>query len=136
MKIQTTRLIKEARALLLPWCVACLAGILPLTHPPRWMAGFNELGFFFGIPLLAVLPFGNEFQYGTLSLLLSQPVDRMVIWREKMGVTVVAVLTASLIFSFSWWMAAIQVEPHIVALVALGVIVSITSANYWTLTAK
>jgi hypothetical protein len=44
---------------------------------------------------LAVLPLGNEFQHRTLPLLLSQPAERMRIWAEKMGITLVAVLGGS-----------------------------------------
>ena len=136
MTFQATRIMKEARAVFLPWCVVCLAGLLPLIHLTRWTEGFTVFGFFFGMPILATLSFGNEFQYGTLPLLLSQPVDRMVIWREKMGITVVAVLSASVFFLIGWRMGAIHLEPPHVALAAVAVIASISSANYWTLTAR
>ena len=62
---------------------------------------YSGLAFLLGIPLLATLPFGNEFQNRTFSLLLSQPVSRMEIWREKLSVTVIAVLSAVLVFSLA-----------------------------------
>ena len=38
--------------------------------------------------------FGNEFQYRTFSLLLSQPIARSVVWREKMLVLGAGILAS------------------------------------------
>src|SRR5688572_9965214 len=113
MNSRTTRMMKEARALFWPWCAVTFVGVLPLvlqeSHSGvhgilyvtvREMIG--RTGFFGGILLLATLSLGNEFQHRTLSLLLSQPIDRMQIWGEKLSVTIVAVLSAALAFYHGW----------------------------------
>ena len=84
--MNATRILKEARPLLWPWCAVALAGALPLVYPLDWIALIYLVGFF-AIPLLATLSLGSEFQDGTFSLLLSQPVGRMGIWGEKLSVT-------------------------------------------------
>ena len=74
MNALTTRILKEARPLLWPWC----AGALPLVY----RLGQTQLIWMIGllvVPLLATIPLGNEFQHRTLSLLLSQPIGRMTI---------------------------------------------------------
>src|ERR1019366_294267 len=102
MNAKATRILKEARPLFWPWCAVVIAGVLPLVHPLHSMRWISLIGFYLGIPLLATLPLGNEFQHRTLSLLLSQPVRRMEIWGEKLSVTVVAVLSAVLVFAIAW----------------------------------
>src|SRR5437867_4184177 len=98
MNAKTTRILKEARALFWPWCAVMVAGALPLVwHESDNWIGHNIIEFspilcVCGIVLLATLPFGNEFQHRTLSLLLSQPVSRMEIWGEKLSVTFIAIL--------------------------------------------
>jgi len=79
MNAKTTRILKEARPLLWPWCAVAIAGVLPLFQPLHSIADISSIGFFLGIPLLATLSLGNEFQHRTLSILLTQPVDRMEI---------------------------------------------------------
>ena len=91
------RMYKEARPLFWPWCAVVCAGAVPLLHPPYPLAEISGLGFLLGMPLLAALPFGNEFQNRTFSLLLSQPISRMEIWREKLSITAIVVFTADLI---------------------------------------
>ena len=98
MSAKTTRMLKEARPLFWPWCAVILAGVLPLAHQPQLIGWISPIGFFLGIPLLAAIPFGDEFQHRTLSLLLSQPIGRMEIWGEKLSVTVLAVVSAALVF--------------------------------------
>src|SRR5271157_3589231 len=97
MNARTTRLLKETHPLLWPWCAVALAGALPLVYPLGWTPLIYLIGFFV-VPVLATLSLGNEFQHRTLSLLLSQPVGRTRIWGEKLGVTVVAVASAILVF--------------------------------------
>ena len=102
MNAKTTRILKEARPLLWPWCAVVLAGVLPLLPSLRSVGWIGLAGFFVGIPLLAALPLGEEFQHRTFSLLLSQPIGRIEIWRVKMSAAIVAVLTTSLVLSLSW----------------------------------
>jgi hypothetical protein len=97
--------------------------------------GMSLMGWSVGLPLLATLPLGNEFQHRTLSLLLTQPVDRMEIWREKLSVTVVAVLSAALVL-FLVWRVAGQLDPLESVVVGAWVIAIIASAPFWTLFAR
>ncbi len=146
MNAKTTRILKEARALLWPWCAVTIAGVLPLVHHqsgshggwtgwPLVHEGIPVLGFFAGIPLLATLSLGNEFQHRTVSLLLTQPVSRTKIWGEKLSVTIVAVLSAALVFCYSW-RSAFQQNPKLWVFAGAYVITIIASATFWTLFAR
>src|SRR5579864_1001882 len=97
MTARTMRVLKEARPLAWPWCAVIVAGVLPLVQPYHPIAEIGPIMCLLGIPLLASLALGNEFQHRTFSLLLSQPVDRMAIWGEKVGVTMVAVISAAVV---------------------------------------
>jgi len=110
MSAQTIQLRKEARQLLFPWTVTIFAGFLSLLNLQRAEHSWSPIdllnwivpiGCFFAIPLLAALPLGGEFQQGTFTLLLAQPVDRQNLWRQKMVITVAAVLPATILFLFS-----------------------------------
>ena len=88
-----------------------------------------------GIPLLATLPMGNEFQHRTLPLLLSQPISRMKIWSEKLSVTIVAVVSVALVFCIAG-RSALQQNPNL-WLIAGALMISMTaSAIFWTLVAR
>jgi hypothetical protein len=134
--MNTKRILKEARPLFWPWCAVILAGVIPLVrslHSIEWISLF---GFFLGIPLLATLSLGNEFQHRTLSLLLSQPVGRMEIWGEKLSVTVVAVLSAVLVFSLALRATSFQPGRMEVAFAGGWIVATIASATFWTLIAR
>jgi ABC-type transport system involved in multi-copper enzyme maturation permease subunit len=133
MTAKNTRILKEARPLFWPWCAVALAGAVPLVRPLHSLEWISPIGLFLGIPLLATLSLGNEFQHRTLSLLLSQPVGRMEIWGEKMSVTLVAVLSAVLVFSLSLRAAPFQPDPQNLALAGAWIIATIASATFWTL---
>lgn len=86
------RLIKETRALL-----PIFAGTLPLIVVPQLIWPPEGFGFFaLGVAcvMMAGSSFGSEFQHRTLSLLLSQPIPRSVIWREKMMVLGAGMMTS------------------------------------------
>jgi hypothetical protein len=109
MSAQTIQLRKEARQLLFPWAVTIFAGFLSLLNLRRTEHSWSPIdllnwivpiGCFFAIPLLATLPLGGEFQQGTFTLLLAQPVDRQNLWRQKMVITEAAVLPATILFVF------------------------------------
>lgn len=136
MTAQTTRILKEARPLFWPWCAVALAGALPLVYPVYWVLFMWMIGNLLGIPLLASLPFGNEFQHRTFPLLLSQPVDRMEIWREKLDVTVVAIFSATLVFSLSLGVATRHEFMVSKLFLGLDIIITLASATFWTLFAK
>src|SRR5258708_23142863 len=110
MSAKSIRIVKEARSLFWPWCVVVFAGVLRLFEPSNpallgrglfsalhnFIEPVSFLGFFLGLPLLATLSLGNEFQHRTLALLLAQPIRRMEIWSEKFSVTIIAVVSAAL----------------------------------------
>jgi hypothetical protein len=149
MNAKTTRILKEARSLFWPWCSVIIAGGLrriEQSHPslmrggPLWGVHYliepiSFLGFVLGIPLLAALSLGNEFQYRTLPLLLSQPLGRMEIWGEKMSVTIVATFSAGLVFCYGWW-SALQQDPELWVVAGAWIIPMIASATFWTLFAR
>src|SRR5438132_12368300 len=87
-----------------------------------------------GIALLVTLPLGNEFQHRTLSVLLAQPIGRMEIWAEKVSVTVIAVISAALVWFMSW-RATFERDPGLWLIAGVFIITSIASATFWTLTA-
>jgi hypothetical protein len=94
------RLIKETRGLLPMFeCTLPLIVVPSLVWP---LQGFGYLALGMACVVMAGSSFGNEFQHRTLSLLLSQPIARSVIWRDKMlvlgagMVTSMAVLVACL----------------------------------------
>jgi hypothetical protein len=107
MHLQNQRLLKEARALLWPWCGVTLAGALGFV-PGNFISaqffaqGIAQMGFWFGIPLIATLSFGNEFQHQTFSMMLTQPIDRMEIWRDKMLVVLAAVVSAAGVYAIGY----------------------------------
>jgi hypothetical protein len=120
---------KEARPLFWPWCAVLCASALPLLHPPYPLGEISDLGFL-GIPLLATLPFGNEFQNRTFSLLLSQPISRTKIWLEKLSWTAIVVFTAALVFHASRRASGV----HTAWALAVAVpIVFVAAAPFWTL---
>ncbi len=88
--------------------------------------------FFFGIPLLATLPFGSEFHYRTLSVVLAQPVRRTDIWAEKLTVALVAALSATFVYKVSLH-NLFEAEPLIWTVAVMLLITTLCSAAYWTL---
>src|SRR5579864_101435 len=149
MTAKTTRILKEARSLFWPWCAVIVAGLVPLLQESRfarmagrsalgtlhWIEPISFLGFVLGIPLLATLSVGNEFQYGTLPLLLSQPISRMEIWKEKLIVMVVAVLSALSVFCYAW-RASLQEDLELWVIAGAFLIAITASATFWTLFAR
>jgi len=134
--MDTRVLVKEGRPLFWPWCAVMLSGFVSLIRPLHSIEWIGLLGIVLGIPLLATLPFGNEFQNRTLSLLLSQPVGRARIWIEKSSVAFVAVGSAVLLFAFSP-LAAETLPYRGQELNAAALILAVlASATFWTLIAR
>jgi hypothetical protein len=94
------RLIKETRDLLPFAAATVLLIVMPcliLKHNHAEAAGaFGTFAFGLGCAIMGGVSFGNEFQRRTFSLLLSQPIPRSAIWREKM-----LVLGGSLLLSLA-----------------------------------
>src|SRR5215831_3437425 len=104
MTAQNIRIMKEARALFWPWCAVMFVGLLHLSgvRCRFYDVDLTVVGFLIGVPLLSALSFGNEFQYRTASLLLAQPTSRLQIWREKLAVMLIAVLSVTLVYYAAW----------------------------------
>jgi hypothetical protein len=140
MNGKTTRIFKEARPLFWPWCAVVCAGALPLFHrfhsnpPVGTIEWINVAGFFLGIPLLAALPFGNEFQNRTLYLLLSQPVSRSRMFVEKLGTQLLVVLSAGLVFFASDAAGGVrQQDPYSLLFYVSWILAILGSSTFWTL---
>jgi hypothetical protein len=138
MNSKPARLLKEARALLWPWCAVTSAGALDLfgffSTAGVISHGVSLLGFWVGIPMLAALSLGNEFQHRTLPLLLSQPVSRKTIWSEKWIVLAAAVASATFVYWLAWRsMAEHDLTSRLVGVIAL---ILLCSAVFWTLVGK
>jgi len=97
------RIIKEAQALAFPCLVTlsffpvCLLPFLPREAP--WVIGGPFLLFSFA---MAAMTFGHEFSGASLDRLLSQPIHRASLWKEKMlvlGVALLPVLVTGLLLA-------------------------------------
>lgn len=135
MSARTTRMMKEARAVFRPWCGVVILCALPLFHVSHALSETSVAFCYLGIPMLATLSLGYEFQHRTLSLLLSQPVGRMVIWGEKMSVALVAVLSTALVLCYGW-RSTLQQDPKLWVFAGIYLIATVPSATFWTLFAK
>lgn len=128
------RLIKETRDLL-----PIFAGTLPLIVVPQLIwppAGFGCVALAVACVLMAGSSFGSEFQQRTLSLLLSQPIARSVLWREKMLVLGAGMLAslAALLVCLAVRRPAIDHQDWLVlALVPLS---AFCGAPFWTLSLR
>lgn len=136
MSAQNIRIMKEARALFWPWCGVMVLGALHMTGGAvDFGQAFTAIGFVAGIPLLAALSFGNEFQYRTASLLLSEPVSRLEIWREKLAVMLIATISVTLVYYLAWRQV---LESNLFAWVifAAFLVMIVGSSTLWILIAR
>jgi hypothetical protein len=94
-----------------------------------------QFGLLLGIPFMACHSFGNEFRHKTMDLLVSQPVNRLKIWREKWSVVAIAFLTTTLFASVTsrtpWHISRIDDMDFVMFLV-----VTTCSATFWTLVGR
>lgn len=97
---------KEVR-LLLPFLgIALLLAAVPAWVFPEESYFYSMNGavfgvFGFGVILLALAPFGQEFSLGTFQSLLAQPLRRNRVWRTKLLLVSVAAVMALLVFILS-----------------------------------
>ena len=105
-----------------------------LSWPSALLIQAAFLAFFLGTPLVAALPFGEEFHHRTMVLLLSAPVSRARIWLDKWlaVVSVVVVLAAVQFVVFSMLRPADV--PATVAI--MFVVMVVCSAPLWTLVTR
>ncbi len=93
MNVQT---IKEIRSLGPFWIAAFLLPVIPLfwlVAAPQAAAVWSITGYVLGCALLACASFSTEWNHQTMDLLLAQPVSRRQIWRNKMSMLRMALLT-------------------------------------------
>lgn len=125
------RLIKETRDLL-----PMFAGTLPIIVVPTLIwppLGFGYFALGVACVVMAGSSFGNEFQHRTLSLLLSQPIPRSVIWRDKM-----LVLGAGLLTSLATLLVCLAVRRPVIdgqdwLTLALIPLCAFCGTPFWTL---
>ena len=128
------RLIKETRALL-----PMFAGTLPLIVVPQliWpIAGFGYLALGVASVVMAGSSFGTEFQHRTISLLLSQPIPRSVIWREKMLVLGAGMVTSLVALLICLAVSAPAIDGQNWLVLALIPLCAFCGAPYWTLSLR
>lgn len=140
-----SRLAKEFRPLLLPWCVAAFAGLghlIALADPvfsrsdiAEFLIGLAGFAFIGGCLLLATLPLGSEFHQRTLHLLLAQPLERSRLWLDKLLVATIAVVALGAVHGAI--LASMGKLPSDVLLPSIGfLVVTVCSAAVHTQMAR
>jgi ABC-type transport system involved in multi-copper enzyme maturation permease subunit len=98
---------KEVRLLLPSWvAILLLSTILPwVWEKDESIIGVAMAVSFFGTILIALDSFGREFSLGIFSSLMSQPVERREIWRNKIKLLVagVAIIFIAQLASYELW---------------------------------
>ncbi len=139
------RLKKEIQSVLWPWLAVALLGLLPIFGWVLPAEDFNtsfrtfntlsSAGFFFGVVLLSTLPFGEELNLRTMPMLLSQPITRWQVWREKLRITFLTIASIVLIYLVSY-LPFISLIEHELKIIVAFLIFTLCSATFWTLLAR
>lgn len=148
------RLKKEVHTLFWPWFVCVVVGFLPLVvwwitnllfsapSSAYDLLNWRRTGYFIanstfvlGVAILVSLPFGSELQQRTLGLLLSQPLPRWHIWREKILVMLTAVLTLTLAHAAGYLADPAALLPNL-KMAALFLLVMVSSGIFWSLVSR
>jgi ABC-type Na+ efflux pump permease subunit len=125
------RLIKETRALLPIFaCMLPLIVVPQLIWPPQ---GFGYVALGLACLLMAGSTFGNEFQHRTISLLLSQPVARSVLWRDKMLVLGAGIATSLAVLLLCLAVSRPAIDGEDWLTLALIPLCAFCGAPFWTL---
>jgi hypothetical protein len=155
---------KELRCVLLPSAVALgLAIVIPLANLlvalhfaeggtfAEFVAGIATFAFFGCLLSITTLPFGVEFLHKTFPLLLTQPIPRAQIWKDKLIAASITVAVPILILALGSWVAQSAAHfvlrkggvvyglnrPSEIALYALALLLpTLGSAGYWTILAR
>ena len=128
------RLIKETRDLL-----PMFAGTLPLIIVPQLLwpsGGFGYLALGVACVVMAGSVFGTEFQHRTISLLLSQPISRSVLWRDKMLVLGAGLATCLVALLICLAVSAPAIDGQNWLVLALIPLCAFCGAPYWTLSLR
>jgi hypothetical protein len=155
---------KEFRSIAVPILLAIIGAILmPLGDDIELAISDSDLGLFLFMLLLKAAPFlfyvplaiaaatayGAEFQYRTLPLLLSQPISRARIWREKFATLAIAVIIPGVVYFVAnpllyspWarWFHLSHGQPNLFTRTALFagafLLATVCSAGFWTLLSR
>jgi hypothetical protein len=132
------RIIKEIREVL-P-ILGGVAGAIVVPHL-IWGAKAQAFAYFvfaLGSVILAASAFGNEVYHRTISALLSQPVPRGLIWREKAGISACAVATALAVILVCGvvWQSKESADVRSVFALVMVAICAWCGAAYWTLVTR
>ena len=125
------RLIKEFRAVWLPWAAGLVACLVMLDHRAQQFAAVAGVAC---AALLAAMSMGNEFHQGTFALLLSQPCPRRDLWREKL--LVLAALAGTLGLLMFWVIAGSEVSGVPYVVLRFFFVAVVCSVPLWTLVAR
>lgn len=139
------RINKEIRTLLPAFALTVLAPLITLPLLAFWERdGVLSLGLFLStmscLAMGAAL-FGEEFNHRTMGLLLSQPISRQKIWREKMlvlGVAIALCFGAASLWGFFYvgnTMGSGDKQAAVITLFAFAFGIFCT-VPYWTLSLK
>ncbi|MEY2410982.1 MAG: hypothetical protein QOF48_3652 [Verrucomicrobiota bacterium] len=133
------RTAKDIRVLRPALSLLLVAALLPMVSGPHWHEASEIwiVGLFFtGCLIMGAEIFGNEFQHNTVLLLLSQPISRARIWREKMRTLAVALALGTAcvlatVLCFDRRVVLAEDFPWLgFALIPIG---AFCSVPYWTL---
>ena len=128
-----TRLAKETRDLL-----PLLVGSLLLISAPYLIwhigdTGFGYMALGLACAVMGGSSFGNEFHHRTLSLLLSQPIARSVMWRDKMLVLGASMLASWLVLMVCLSVCCPVLDRDLWLALVLIPLCAFCGAPYWTL---
>jgi hypothetical protein len=128
--------MKEAREQLVVLIGAPLLIAVPFLLNGANAAPFGTVAFGLGCLVLGGCSFGNEFQHRTLPLLLSQPVSRSVLWRDKMLVLAAAIGICLAALVLCQWVYCPVADREALVVAALIGLCAFCGAPCWTLVCR
>lgn len=136
-----TRMLKEVRDLLPLFLLMGLFMVVPYfiwPHQPEALGIFSVFAYGLGCALMAGSTMGSELHHRTFSLLLSQPVARAVLWREKMlalGLAMAAAYGVLVVCLAGVRASGVAVESSLLGVLLLIALCAFCGAPFWTLQA-
>src|SRR5262245_25187120 len=129
------RLAKDFRVLAPPGGIALAAVLVPGLTSRLDAMDFMLALFAIGCTLMGVMILGQDVRQGTLALLLTQPLPRGRLWREKMQVLAwsLAVATAAWLLGVFWFDERQFSRAELWYTTGFIVLVTFCTAPFWTL---
>ena len=121
-------LAKELRPLFLPAGIAVAGAMIPPVN--ELSAMLSALACFGGFAVLAATTFGLEFQQHTLTLLLSQPVERRRIWQDKILIVLLAGI-AVIMVNWQFQQLLSDLPGWLLLLVWMFLLACVCSSGFW-----